>query len=361
MCPLAICFSSLYHIHTTISSLQAHRFSPKRYHSKKTSTPNHSNTASFTHHFHHSKTSVTMSLSLSAFPWSPTFLQGRSNPGRTAVPAGIASSLESALPCTTISCSQCQQPVVPAGPGSVRDFFIGKTKWLRRIKDLPLDSVARHPDSNVNEGAGNHHCVEVMASTCGCLVFCMPMTSFNGRGIIEKYALACNAREYYEAYMPLDQGNTPATHSAGLLEYGGDHMPQHSYVHLEFGYWIERKNLGAQGTTRLTPQALETVKQAYATAEIARQRDGWSRVKAWLARRSASPPSPPSQPRPWQPPTPSPSPTRAIVTFASPRWGPASPPPSPPPFVLLSRCNTAIGTSAPPSPEKREAMGRSWR
>lgn len=296
-----------------------------------------------------------MSFITTGQTWSQVVHQGHGKQTPVVIPANIAPSLESALPRTSISCSHCQRPAVPATSGSFHPS-LGRIMWLPHLKRMDPSSVIHHPAAGVNEGAGNHPCLAAMASDCGCLAFCMPVTSFSGSGIVDKYARARNPEEHYERYLPLDEQHTPWTHSKGMLVYDGDRMRQQSYVHLEMGYWIEWANLTTKSNSRLTRQSLETAKHAYAAAEMMNQANGCSRSRARLAR-SRSPTSPPrshTSGRSVSPPTP---------TFLPPRPQglPQTPPPSPPLFVLAPRGNAAVPIKKSLSQEKLEVLKGSWR
>lgn len=336
-----------------IASLPIASFIIRRHQAHITTTTN----TTTKHHLYHSDRSTTMSSFATTKAWAQVMRQGSDNPVQLGLPAGIAPSLESALPRKSISCSQCQQPVVPAQPGTYHPAA-GKILWLPHLAALSPTSVVRHPEAGVNDGAGNHPCVAAMASACGCLAFCMPMTSFSGRGIVHKYAHAENPREHFEQYMPLAERDTPATHSAGLLHYEGERMQLQSYVHLEMGYWIEWANLKARKSSFLSFPALAMLKLVYAAAEVDRQGNGGSRAKARLARRSRSPPSPSSSQASSRSPSP---PTMGALSSGPWRSQLPSPPPSPPPFVLPQRGNAAVTIRKPPSQEKLEAMSGCWR
>lgn len=271
----------------------------------------------------------------------------------------IAPSLESELPLTSISCSQCRQPVVPDDHG-YSQAKLGQIMWLPDTKRMPQTSVVFHPEADVNDGAGNHPALVAMMSQCGCLAYCMPMTSFSKGGIQQKFSRARDPQKFYDAYMPLREHSTPDTNSRGMLDYDGDRMNKQSYVHLEFGYWIEWSNLqdlSDNQTSALTPRSLYKVKQAYAVAEIDRRRTGRSEAKERLARHSRSP----SPPLSWQS-SQSISPPMLTTFLSAPqRWAPPTPPPSPPTFVLVPRVNAAIAIKKSPSREKIEAMNGSWR
>lgn len=170
-----------------------------------------------------------MSSSTQPLVWRRATQQGQDKSVQQTSPAVIVSSLESALPRTTISCSQCRGPIVPAARGS-KHSDLGAIKWLPRFEKLPKTSVIRQPGANVDEGAGDHPSLPAMLSDCGCLVFCLQMTSFGGRGIQKKYSNACDPRTAYESYLPLTEKDTPATNSKGTLDYEGKRLRNQSYV-----------------------------------------------------------------------------------------------------------------------------------
>lgn len=296
-----------------------------------------------------------MSFTTQTMSYAKCVGQGGEQQTSAAAPTIITPSLHTVLPSTPTFCSQCNQQVVAAPPGL--EYYspipMGQLSWLPKKHTIDPSSMVHRPDSEVNDGAGNHPCLVAMVSQCAHLVFCMPMTSFANGGIEQKFSRAHNPHEMYEEYMPLAEATTPPTHSKGALPYAGPRMSRQSYVHLEFGYWIEWAHLTGRNMGRLTFEALATVRQAYCDHEMDRQKNG-SKAKARMERsRSNSLSSTPSPP-----PTPSATPFKA--------WGsavpaPPTPPPSPPQFVLAPQGNTAIPIRKSASREKMEAMNGSWR
>lgn len=146
-------------------------------------------------------------------------------------PTEAPPSLERGLAPRSFCCSKCERPIIPEPSGSLQHPALAGIRWLPSIYHLPTaSSVIRHQPRVLNEGAGNHPCVVALVSDCGHLLFCMPVTSFNGDGIMAKYAGAKDPQEWYEQYMPLAENNTIPTHSRGMLAYKGDKLKSQSYV-----------------------------------------------------------------------------------------------------------------------------------
>lgn len=156
-------------------------------------------------------------------------------------------------------------------------------------------------------------------------------------------------------------------------------MPKQSYVHLEFGFWIEHVNLSSFGGRRLWVESLSEIRQLYASAENHRRTHGSAgeelllrSAERRLRRRPASPPSASlnvvaygfGQPSPLSM---APSPQWQVPRFAPPLASPSpqhhhhhhhyqqqqQQPPEPPLFVMPRRGNAAIRITAPVEAQQR--------
>lgn len=152
------------------------------------------------------------------------------------------------------------------------------------------------------------------------------------------------------------------------ISSGGDRLPKQSYVHLEFGFWIEHVNLSSRGRSRLWEESLSEVRQLYASAENHRRTNGscgQEKLRRSAERQSRRPVSPPSaslnvvahrrtgfgQP---SPPRIAQSPQEPAHCFAAPPSSPSpqhhhhqQQQPEPPLFQLPRRGNAALRITAP--------------
>lgn len=138
------------------------------------------------------------------------------------------------------------------------DVHLGTITRLPDKVSLPGSSYANSQDA-LNDGAFGHPGVIIRRTTCGHLVFCLPVTSFGDATIQEKYAQSPNCK-VMDQYLPLRRRGTKAHHSLPILDHSGPSMPKQSYVHLDHGYWIEWANLERfKGENRrLTQESYDT-------------------------------------------------------------------------------------------------------
>ena len=166
-------------------------------------------------------------------------VQGYSKPSQLAIQSGTGPSLKQVLAGRRpVWCSTCSKQASVSQRHA--DPVIGSIKLLPRIQDIeywtPTSVILRQ---GLNDGAGGHPCLVAARSDCGHLLFCMPITSFDGRGLAEKYVYCRNPetlREIMGQYVPMEHDDNSDTislaHGHELAETTGPRLPKQSYIHL---------------------------------------------------------------------------------------------------------------------------------
>ena len=215
---------------------------------------------------------------------------------------------------------------------------LGTVAWLPKQANLSQQSVAHQ---QLNKEAFGHPCVIIAHSTCSHLVFCLQACSFGGRTIQQKYSTGRNVRRQLDSYLALRRRDTVPHNELGELDHTGSDMQKQTYVHLEYGYWIEYDTLTITGNRCLTPSSLSRAVELYYGAEMHRRRFGSDSNKRLRSRSPPTTPSPP--PMAWRCPTFTPYVVPSITPIA-----PSITPTASPLFVTPARRNRAVQITVPP-------------
>ena len=252
-----------------------------------------------------------------------------------------------------------------------QEGLLGRIVWLPGHKDTPQDSCARTQRA-INNKAFDHPVVIVSQSECRDLVFCLPITSFGGTNIVQKFNRCGDRQSELDRYMALNRHDTISHNEYGGLNHSGRQMNKQSYVHLEFGFWIEWSNLKSFGRRFLSDQSLQLLRQLYTHAELDRQQNGsqsdrrLGRISPPSSRQSTSPSptmAPPSN-MSWRSRSPTTasfgmlqqqSPAVPLQTVAATNSNVGAD------LVLPRRGDASIAIRAPPSLSKEKAMAGNWR
>lgn len=259
----------------------------------------------------------------------------------------LATVLASSPPTYCATCSR-QATVVP---GSTHEA-LGQIKWLPFQNRMPRGSTFFR-QSVINGDPWNHPALVAAESTCGHLFFCLQMNSFKGTMLQDKFA-PCRPEKRAEIlaeYVPTKHGNNVSKlHGHEEAEIQGTPLSSQTYIHLEFGYWVELENLLHKSRSSVGETTLARINIEYAKLESHRQIHG-SRAVAAFARCTPSPPTSPSR-------------SAAVAPATRKRF------PSPPETTTMrptrdtsndSWRNAPRRDSCVPSPDKKAAMAGSWR
>lgn len=172
---------------------------------------------------------------------------------------------------------------------------------------LPPQSVVHQQKASLSEGAWGHPCVIMPTSLALCdhLVYCVPVTSFGGKGLSSKLETVSLKKACFlkRNYLPISHpGQQLSKGPAALPEVLDINIPMEkpSSVALERAYWIESQYLslyfkrGESSPRRLPRQSVETLTRKYMDAEKLRQRTAGSWRQGVIA--TSSPTRPPLGP-----------------------------------------------------------------
>ncbi|GAB7366373.1 hypothetical protein MBLNU230_g8171t1 [Neophaeotheca triangularis] len=101
-----------------------------------------------------------------------------------------------------------------------------------------------HTQPGKNRNGFGHPAVTLLTSPCGHMVYCQPVTSFRNKTLEDKYPRdLCNAAKRWETltdYVRVLHGRDYWEPSLlPVLEVSMHGLEKQSYVHLDFGFWVE--------------------------------------------------------------------------------------------------------------------------
>jgi len=122
---------------------------------------------------------------------------------------------------------------------SAKDVEVGLVTHFK-FESLPQDSIVRK-QAWVNETATNHPLVIASIKANGNVV-CLPVTSFDGKTVPEKFPRANHIQRLH--YLPVNHDNKTTTHNGlPVLQLAHGSFMKQSYIHIDQFFEIEPTNL----------------------------------------------------------------------------------------------------------------------